>query len=85
MPYPRLRRASAGTATATVVDQETRAESALTHAHPAHDLPAESGRWSTITRIYEGTNQVQCLVTASLRVMAEADRLRLYRLFPDNA
>jgi alkylation response protein AidB-like acyl-CoA dehydrogenase len=41
-----------------------RAESVLTHAHAACDLPAETARWSTITQIYEGTNQVQRMVMA---------------------
>jgi hypothetical protein len=36
----------------------------LTHAHPTRDLPAETARWSTITQIYEGTNQIQRMVMA---------------------
>jgi hypothetical protein len=40
------------------------AESVLTHAHPTRDLPAETARWSTITQIYEGTNQIQRMVMA---------------------
>jgi alkylation response protein AidB-like acyl-CoA dehydrogenase len=27
-------------------------------------LPAETARWSTITQIYEGTNQIQRMVMA---------------------
>ena len=45
-------------------DRQSRAESVLTHAHPACDLPAETARWSTITQIYEGTNQIQRVVMA---------------------
>jgi alkylation response protein AidB-like acyl-CoA dehydrogenase len=40
------------------------AESVLTNSHPARDLPAETARRSTITQIYEGTNQIQRLVMA---------------------
>jgi alkylation response protein AidB-like acyl-CoA dehydrogenase len=36
----------------------------LTPPHTARDLPAETARWSTITQIYEGTNQIQRMVTA---------------------
>jgi alkylation response protein AidB-like acyl-CoA dehydrogenase len=36
----------------------------LTPGHPARDLPAETARWSTITQIYEGTNQIQRMVMA---------------------
>jgi alkylation response protein AidB-like acyl-CoA dehydrogenase len=36
----------------------------LTHDHAACHLPAETARWSTITQIYEGTNQVQRMVMA---------------------
>jgi alkylation response protein AidB-like acyl-CoA dehydrogenase len=36
----------------------------LTSGHPVRDLPAESARWSTITQIYEGTNQIQRVVMA---------------------
>ena len=43
---------------------EAGAESVLTPGHPTRDLPAEPGRWSTITQIYEGTNQVQRIVMA---------------------
>jgi hypothetical protein len=42
----------------------TRAESVLTPRHPARRLPAETARWSTITQIYEGTNQIQRVVMA---------------------
>jgi alkylation response protein AidB-like acyl-CoA dehydrogenase len=45
-------------------NRQLRAESVLTHAHAAHDLPAETARWSTITQIYEGTNQIQRMVMA---------------------
>ena len=31
-------------------------------AHPFRYLPAETARWSTITQIYEGTNQIQRMV-----------------------
>jgi alkylation response protein AidB-like acyl-CoA dehydrogenase len=41
-----------------------RAESVLARGHPERDLPAETARWSTITQIYEGTNQIQRMVTA---------------------
>ena len=40
------------------------AESVLTHPRTARDLPAETARWSTITQIYEGTNQIQRMVMA---------------------
>jgi alkylation response protein AidB-like acyl-CoA dehydrogenase len=40
------------------------AESVLTHSHPVSDLPAETARRSTITQIYEGTNQIQRMVMA---------------------
>jgi alkylation response protein AidB-like acyl-CoA dehydrogenase len=40
------------------------AEFVLTRGHPARDLPAETARWSTITQIYEGTNQIQRVVMA---------------------
>jgi alkylation response protein AidB-like acyl-CoA dehydrogenase len=36
----------------------------LTHDHPVRRLPAEIARWSTITQIYEGTNQIQRVVMA---------------------
>jgi hypothetical protein len=35
-----------------------------TFCHPASQLPAETARWSTITQIYEGTNQIQRMVIA---------------------
>jgi alkylation response protein AidB-like acyl-CoA dehydrogenase len=38
------------------------AESVLTPGRPAHDLPAETARWFTITQIYVGTNQIQRMV-----------------------
>ncbi len=41
-----------------------RAESVLTRAQPTRHLPAENARWSTITQIYEGTNQIQRVVMA---------------------
>jgi len=40
------------------------AESVLTPRHPARHLPAETARRSTITQIYEGTNQIQRMVMA---------------------
>jgi alkylation response protein AidB-like acyl-CoA dehydrogenase len=36
----------------------------LTRDHPECRLPAGIARWSTITQIYEGTNQVQRMVMA---------------------
>jgi alkylation response protein AidB-like acyl-CoA dehydrogenase len=36
----------------------------LTSGHPVRDLPAETARWSTITQIYEGTNQIELMVIA---------------------
>ncbi|MGA2826294.1 MAG: hypothetical protein ABSF03_09220 [Streptosporangiaceae bacterium] len=36
----------------------------LTSGHPARDLPAETACGSTITQIYEGTNQIQRVVIA---------------------
>jgi hypothetical protein len=36
----------------------------LTHDRQARHLPAETARWSTITQIYEGTNQIQRMVMA---------------------
>jgi alkylation response protein AidB-like acyl-CoA dehydrogenase len=45
-------------------DRQSRAESVLTHDHPTCCLPAETARWSTITQIYEGTNQIQRMVMA---------------------
>jgi acyl-CoA dehydrogenase-like protein len=42
----------------------TRAESVLTRGQSSRDLPAETARWSTITQIYEGTNQIQRMMMA---------------------
>ncbi len=39
-------------------------ESVLTPGRPTSHLPAETARWSTITQIYEGTNQIQRVVMA---------------------
>jgi len=39
-------------------------ESVLTHGRPACHLPGETARRSTITQIYEGTNQIQRMVMA---------------------
>jgi hypothetical protein len=36
----------------------------LTHGHYARNLAAETARWSTITQICEGTNQIQRVVMA---------------------
>jgi alkylation response protein AidB-like acyl-CoA dehydrogenase len=36
----------------------------LTHGGVERDLPAKTDRWSTITQIYEGTNQIQRVVMA---------------------
>jgi alkylation response protein AidB-like acyl-CoA dehydrogenase len=36
----------------------------LTHSHLECHLPAETAPWSTITQIYEGTNQIQRMVMA---------------------
>jgi alkylation response protein AidB-like acyl-CoA dehydrogenase len=36
----------------------------LTDGHQARDLPGETAVWSTITQIYEGTNQIQRVVMA---------------------
>jgi len=41
-----------------------RAESVLTKRHPTCRLPAETAPRSTITQIYEGTNQIQRTVMA---------------------
>jgi hypothetical protein len=41
-----------------------RAESVLTHAQPTGHLPAETAIRSTITQIYEDTNQIQRMVMA---------------------
>jgi alkylation response protein AidB-like acyl-CoA dehydrogenase len=43
---------------------KTGAESVLTPSYPTCRLPAETVRWSTITQIYEGTNQIQRMVIA---------------------
>jgi len=40
------------------------AESVLTPMGSTRRLPAETARWSTITQIYEGTNQIQRMVMA---------------------
>jgi alkylation response protein AidB-like acyl-CoA dehydrogenase len=42
----------------------TGAESVLTRRRPTSHLPVETARWSTITQIYEGTNQIQRMVMA---------------------
>ena len=36
----------------------------LTIRYQRWHLPAETARWSTITQIYEGTNQIQRMVMA---------------------
>jgi alkylation response protein AidB-like acyl-CoA dehydrogenase len=36
----------------------------LTCHHSARRLPPETARWSTITQIYKGTNQIQRMVMA---------------------
>jgi alkylation response protein AidB-like acyl-CoA dehydrogenase len=36
----------------------------LTRGRQGRDLPAETTHWSTITQIYEGTNQIQRMVMA---------------------
>ena len=46
-----------------------RAESVLTICRPPWHLPAETARWSTITQIYEGTNQIQRMVMARQLLM----------------
>jgi hypothetical protein len=43
---------------------ESGAESVLTLRRPARHLPAETAVRSTITQIYEGTNQIQRMVMA---------------------
>jgi alkylation response protein AidB-like acyl-CoA dehydrogenase len=43
---------------------KSRAESVLTAGRHASHLPAETAAWSTITQIYEGTNQIQRMVMA---------------------
>jgi len=40
------------------------AEYVLTLGYPTRHLPAEIARLSTITQIYEGTNQIQRMVMA---------------------
>jgi len=48
----------------------------------ACDLPAETARWSTITQIYEGTNQIQRMVMARqlLKGLFGGTDLRFLRL-----
>jgi|HubBroStandDraft_3_1064219.scaffolds.fasta_scaffold386141_2 alkylation response protein AidB-like acyl-CoA dehydrogenase len=41
-----------------------RAESVLIRGQPTRHLAAEAARWSMITQIYEGTNQIQRMVMA---------------------
>jgi alkylation response protein AidB-like acyl-CoA dehydrogenase len=41
-----------------------RAESVLNRDRPTRRLRAETALWSTITQIYEGTNQIQRMVMA---------------------
>ena len=43
---------------------KSRAESVLTAGRCASHLLAETVAWSTITQIYEGTNQIQRMVMA---------------------
>jgi hypothetical protein len=57
----------------TVTPEAPRAESVLTTDYPARDLPAEAATLATITRIYEGTNQIQRMVMA--RSSSRGDRL----------
>jgi len=45
-------------------DPENGAESVLTPCRPTGYLPAKTARRSTITQIYEGTNQIQRMVMA---------------------
>ncbi len=45
-------------------DPENGAESVLTSQRPSCYLPAETAPGSTITQIYEGTNQIQRMVIA---------------------
>jgi hypothetical protein len=69
----------------TAVLVEPRAESVLTPGRSAHDLPAETAVWSTITQIYEGTNQIQRMVMARQagpRVGRNHSRVRIARLMP---
>jgi alkylation response protein AidB-like acyl-CoA dehydrogenase len=42
----------------------TGAGSVLTTGPPSGYLPAETACWSTITQMYEGTNQIQRVVMA---------------------
>jgi alkylation response protein AidB-like acyl-CoA dehydrogenase len=49
---------------ATVPQAGQGAESVLTPGYPTGCLPAETAPWSTITQIYEGTNQIQRVVMA---------------------
>ena len=53
----------------------------LTPRCPAGHLPAETARWSTITQIYEGTNQIQRMVMARqlLKGLLSATELRFLR------
>jgi alkylation response protein AidB-like acyl-CoA dehydrogenase len=46
------------------VTRKNGAESVLTPSYPTRDLPGKTAVWSTITQIYEGTNQVQRMVMA---------------------
>jgi alkylation response protein AidB-like acyl-CoA dehydrogenase len=48
----------------TVTPAEPRAESVLTPGYLTRHLPAETAVRSTITQIYEGTNQIQRVVMA---------------------
>jgi hypothetical protein len=54
----------AGCRRSTSGDPENGAESVLTPHYGAPDLPAETAGRSTITQIYEGTNQIQPMVLA---------------------
>jgi alkylation response protein AidB-like acyl-CoA dehydrogenase len=47
-----------------VADPGNGAESVLIPRRPTGHLPAETAPWSTITQIYEGTNQIQRMVMA---------------------
>ena len=51
-------------ATVTVANPANGAESVLTPGRSTGHLAAETARRSTITQIYEGTNQIQRLVMA---------------------
>jgi alkylation response protein AidB-like acyl-CoA dehydrogenase len=44
--------------------EEVDAISSAAGRRPTAQLPAETARWSTITQIYEGTNQIQRMVMA---------------------